>query len=520
MLRIRPSAATGDTPWTNAVPGIPCQGFTEDTQYLLELGQPGYDLYIDDVALPRLAPSNFCWTPSFYAGRVRADVFIGETLVQHYWLDVGPSPSKSGQQAFDEMVEEIRSFDETLLGGTSSATGAFGREGQAGKFEHDVALSRLRTYGPAFLDAIEAIVRSPHRSISADTHVVPLTRVRRLHPSALRDRRLLAIASGGVHDPEALDSIQIMHQTSTPTFDTPANRSMLAILKRFQATVSRLEQLVQQCALGNDAEEQWARQPRRLRDLGQLLERARGLSLTQLFREVTAGTASAAGLTQIAAQPAYGRAYRLGCRALATSIQGDNGDDQLHIPPSWGIYETWCYLNLIRITAEATSRSAVEAAPRAVAAERAVRFELDASSSLEVLFQARFPALHPSADRVGWSISRERYPDIVLVHSVGDRHRALVLDAKWRSKRQNVLEAMESAHIYHDALRVASRAPERCVLLLPGEPCVPTLGDPAFLSEHGVGAISRVSVGQDGIATARALVGQWLRATPPCTTEP
>jgi hypothetical protein len=57
---------------------------------------------------------------------------------------------------------------------------------------------------------------------------------------------------------------------------------------------------------------------------------------------------------------------------------------------------------------------------------------------------------------------------------------------------------MESAHIYHDALRIEGTHPEFCLLLLPGEGSTPWLAEPAFWRKHSVGAIPKLCKGGRG----------------------
>ena len=70
--------------------------------------------------------------------------------------------------------------------------------------------------------------------------------------------------------------------------------------------------------------------------------------------------------------------------------------------------------------------------------------------------------------------------------------------------------AMASAHIYHDALRLAGAAPAPCLLLLPGTPAVEALETRAFIDAHGVGAISHFSVGGTGVAQLDNTLKTWL----------
>lgn len=510
VLRIRRADIQDSGVWAEVQAHKVLMGLTEDTDYVLSVGRPDARVYVDDVELRRDGSSLFLWRPSFYAGTVVVDVILPGEVSSQFLLDVSPSPSKTGQSEFNAMVSDIRAFDQTLLSGASSATMAFGREGRTGKYENDIILARLREYGPSFLDSVETIGRSPHRFLSADTKVLPLSRVRRLHHTSLQDRRLAAIATGRVLGTESMDSFQVNSRTSAPTFDTPANRSMLALLRRFRAAVSSIREKVLDSKLGSPLEEQRLRAGPRLRDLDSLAQRTQQLMFTPLFREVTSSETSAAGLTQIAAQPAYSRAYRLGCRALLTEVEGGHDSDQLHVPPSWGIYETWCYLCVAQCVTEVTGVTPIEAAPKAVSAERALRFELEDKRWLEVLFQATFPALKTPATRIGWSLSRERRPDIVLIDKGETGPRALVFDAKWRRGRENVLDAMESGHIYHDALRVDGASPAPCLLLLPGQSSVPELEQDAYAYGYGVGAISSVRVEGTGKARISEVLKAWL----------
>lgn len=512
MLSFHRAAALDGEAWAELLPGQVGTGLHEDTDYLLGTGtRPDTRVFVDDVELHREPTSLLRWRPSFYAGRVAIDVVTPDQQGTRYFLDVSPSPAKSGQAEFDEMVADIRAFDRALLGGASSASMEFGHTGNPGKLAHDILLARIREHGPAFLAAVEAIAGSPHRSLAAEAKVLPLSRIRRLHHSSLQDRRLAAMATGHSPSPESLDSLQVNSLTSAPTFDTPANRALLALLRRFRAAVTGTQERVKELKLGSPPEEQALRVERRLEDLDRLGVRTHKLLFGPLFSEVTSGETSSAGLTQIAAQPTYSRAYRLGCRALSFDVDGTDATDQLHVAPSWGIYETWCYLRVLRTVSEVTAVGGIPSEPRAVAAERSTSFTLGNGETLEVLFQATFPSLKAASKRSGWSLSRERRPDIVLVRSKEDVAKSLVLDAKWRSGRENVLDAMASAHLYHDALRIGKVAPSPCLLLFPGQDTVPELEADEFMHSHGVGAIRSFGVGGGGPERLAAVLSKWIQ---------
>jgi len=86
-----------------------------------------------------------------------------------------------------------------------------------------------------------------------------------------------------------------------------------------------------------------------------------------------------------------------------------------------------------------------------------------------------------------WSVSKERLPDLVLSVESAKGIRFLILDAKYRSSRLNVLDAMASAHIYQDSLRIGPSRPDASLLLVPSGGGAPWLEAPSFHMTHRVG---------------------------------
>jgi hypothetical protein len=86
-------------------------------------------------------------------------------------------------------------------------------------------------------------------------------------------------------------------------------------------------------------------------------------------------------------------------------------------------------------------------------------------------------------------VSGEREPDIVLTIRRGNGLRFVVFDAKYRVTRSAVLDAMTSAHIYQDSLRIGSVRPTGSLLLVPAPGGAPWLERGAFQDEHRVGIV-------------------------------
>lgn len=492
-------------------------GLHEDTDYYLAWGgpHPADRLYIDDAAVPADHEGRHAWRPEFYAGRVRAELARANGTCERFWLDVGPSKSKSGHVSFMEMVQEIRASDARLLLGDTAATLLFGRHGHEGLFSDDVLLSRIQAYLPTFLDAVRVLMRALHQQLSMRTQLLPLSRVRRISTSALRDRRVAAFAGGMLSGVADYSDIHLRARAPIQTYDTPANQALVALMRRLQGELGRLMVLVDSGSLGIDRDGQALRRTRRLTLLRTLDDQLRRLLAASPFDQVRRSGVTAAGLTQIAAHPGYSRAYTLGCHALNTSLQGDDQSDLLHAAPSWGIYETWCYLRTVQAFAAATGAPAehLAAGSRPVSSKLAHRCQLPGSVTIDFLFQATFPSGAPAGGRTGYSISRERIPDILVIRREADQVSCLVLDAKWRSGRAYVLDAMASAHIYHDSLRLEAQRPERAILLLPGEAAVPALEETEFLDLHGVGAISEFRPDDGGVDVVLGLLTSYAAGT-------
>jgi hypothetical protein len=489
-------------------------GLQEDHRYSIQVCNAGHAgrcrLLMDDVEIHPNASASHPWTPNFFAGRVTAIVVEPSGRENLFALDVSPTPKKLGLEQFQDMLDDIRAFDATLLLGASSASMGFGREGQSGGFESLVQLARLRQHGPGFLAAVRAISRLPQRFLRPASQALPLARIRRLHPSALRDHHLAALASGYAAESDALESLQLLSQTPLLTVDTPANRTLMALLRRFRAAVSRLKQKTEALALGGSPDEQTLRQARRAEVLNQLEDEANALLDAYPFNEVSKVETTAAGLTQIAAHPVYSRAYRQGTQALRLAVEGSVLEDMLQVSPSWGIYETWCFVRLLSALELITGQRFQTRQPTVATADLTVGMQLPDGSQLDILFQATFPAEAPNTGRSAWSLSRERRPDIVLLMQRGSEHRFLVLDAKYRSGRDNVLDAMASAHIYHDALRVGDKTADLCLLLLPGQAVVPSLEDSAFWNKQRVGALSGFATGGQGEDRCAQVLREWI----------
>ena len=156
------------------------------------------------------------------------------------------------------------------------------------------------------------------------------------------------------------------------------------------------------------------------------------------------------------------------------------------ISPSWEIYERWCFVRLgsalRRLRSDlAWERTGSHSAPAWVGE--------GGGEQLKLLLQPQFPSERPTVGGTFWSVSGQRIPDLVLRIRRAGRESFLVLDAKYRCSRSAVLDAMTSAHVYQDSLRIAGRRPEASLLLIPAGGGAPWLEEREFQVQNRVGAI-------------------------------
>lgn len=492
------------------VDGEVASGLHEDTCYQFRLQPNPMSLYADDILLHPMADVGYEWTPNFYAGQTTVTADFPDGNSASFYLKISPPLGKASDAHLAEMIGALREFDTNLLIGESAGKLGFGHGELANGFLELIQLQRMRQYGLSFVSALIKLSKSPHQGYVATNQLTSLSRIRQVHPSLLFDKRVVGILDSPHQAVEDIDTIQVLSRNPILTVDTPANRTMTALLIRVQARNNLLLEALGEDFPG-DSREHLARIPRRKSSLQALSERLQAVSRRNPFAAFKGPVqTSSAGLTQIAAYPLYQKAYRLGTLALSIGLTGDQKDD-LSVGYSWETYERWCLISVLEVCRNITNRAPRYVTSRWVSSEKSFEFELSTNHCLQVHFQAKFPAISPLKGKVCWSISRERYPDIVLVNIKNDVGRAIVLDAKWRSGRQNLLEAMESAHIYHDSLRIRGVAPSPCLLLAPGVPEVNELSTDQYIQAHNVGIVCEYLPMGAGLDRLKNIIRSWIQ---------
>jgi hypothetical protein len=472
-------------------------GFHEQGRYVLSIDtNASFRLLIDEVEPPRVPHSGgiaWEWLPGFYAGVVKAELIDGGgTLLASYLFDVSPNPHKLGSEQFQAMLDEIFEFDPRLLTGSEAATFGIGAQGNV--TDPHLEYSRLRRYAPYLLDALDAITRRPLTQLVYDRAAVPAHQVRRLDVRSITSIARSPTAIAKLKGNARLDGGQ---QTlfdvarSRQEVDVPANRTihwmLYAVLRRTRLVIEALNEMAEKEKKTPTRTELSPRMEYRREFLADLELRLRRAAKKTPFSVVTRGEVSAAGLNVISAHPLYSRAFGMGWRILRPGIAGESEGETLWMSTTWEIYERWCFLTIFRALKLTFPTLSWERTYPSSREDCIVFCGRHGGTTTTLYYQPRFPAY----DQLPWqsfsSISGERYPDVVITHVSAEQKAFLVFDAKYRTSRKNVLEAMESAHLYRDSLRWNGIPPDKVLLVIPARGGVPWLERADFWEENGVG---------------------------------
>jgi len=473
------------------------------------IGKPvgeSWQFLVDDAPLPTWIddPSRWMWTPGFFAGEVTAVLIDAQgSVTAHYLLDVSPNPEKSGRQAFGEMLDDLRALEPALLVGTEPPTLASGTLGRHA--DPMIEFARLRRFVPELLRMLDRIRSQPIRALRVERADLPVNRVRRVDRAtalgALRNPAALVFLDRQARGaPASEGSTRLNVPLTEETHDSAANRCLVAlgrgIVRRARSIAIRFEAQVQKIddhATRTDMSERWRVRRSVLEDLERrMVDQLR----RSPFRDVARPEITAAGLNAIASHPLYARAWRFGWKAMRPGVAGDPESDRLWTSPTWEVYERWCFARLA--TDLAALRPDLEWTSVEFGGKDADAWATGRGTDevIEILFQPKFPGRKPSSTSNFRSIAKGRFPDVVVTHQLGAVRRFIVLDAKYRVSRPNVVDAMDSAHLYHDSLRWGDERPWLSVLLVPRAGGAVWLEAPEFWREHGVG-VAELTVGSD-----------------------
>lgn len=466
--------------WPEAAPG---SAIYETGRYVFELSEcddaADADLLIDGVALEALRSrtpglARWRWTPGFHAGLVEAELRLPGRAGRRIEIVTDPDRRKLTRSDFDAMIREVLEDTFALFSLSSFRTGV-GR----GTGIRPPAIARLE-FLRSRIEALETVVaeisRRPRRVLRAEDHVLPYHQARGASGleilKSLHMGRVLSEGAGPSRLPASLKGFlpaRVRMRRRRSSTDIVEHRQMAACLRGWASWLSAAaEQLGKAAARPDQDADQAARWASRC---GRLSRRLNLLADTGPFGE--AGTA-AATLTLSPVfrnDPAYGRFYRL-WQDMNLGIAAVFGDFlNLPLARTYELYELWCFLRLLRASAEVFDTPDMDLAPL---------FSADASGGVtlasgavtlsigegwKLCFQRRYREFWSEPDGQG-SYSRIMTPDIVLVRppDTGEKAgRLIILDAKYRIE-DGLNDAIGSIHTYRDALVQGSDGGQSAVI--------------------------------------------------------
>lgn len=497
-----------------------CAGFMELGEYHF-LSIPGTRLYIDDLPLvagTRDGESVWCWSPGYFAGEVCAELLDRQgDVVATYRLDVSPDAGKLGREPFERMLEQIFAFDPALLFGTESAQFAIGSDGQ--EVGPHLQYSRLRRYGEHLIRALRQVAAKPLASLRHERAWLPAQRVKRLDRQSLhqvlRDPAALALLSPKALTRPAPDDVRFNVPSVYEDQDNPANQALAMVLhevlRRCRQVIAALEQLAASESTSETRSPLAPRLSRRMTYLELLHRSLHQLQRVPPFCNQKRRQVTAAGLNAISAHPIYARAYRFGWYLLRAGLQGPTQGESLWITPTWEVYERWCYAMLVEQFQRCYPELKWQRHDPSKREDRIMWSGGSVDLQIEIWLQVSCPAIDRRPYRGFSSISRQRYPDIALTVRAGDSEHFIVMDAKYRSRRDAVLDAMASAHLYRDSLRWKGRRPDCALLLIPRGGAAPILEGSQYRHDNSVGVVA-VGDQDDAAELVRVLAEYWAEA--------
>ena len=471
-------------------------GFFEARSYSIRKPFAGCQLYVDDEPLSDHPgdPACWLWSPRFFAGEVTAELLRGEggVPVASYLLDVSPDRRKLGRDMFALMIQELWEEDPSWVVGSEPATNPHGELGHLEDLW--AAFARMRRHGPEAVRAIAAIRARPRRNLRVRRDSLSLHQVRRVDRRtavALLSSPASAMFGDFRGESTAFADLRLDAPVMEETTDCAANRAIRALLekllRRTLDLTHRLAEFVRKEEVSETRTAVKNRWPRRQEFLARLAADLKMLLRQTPFVSVARAEITAAGLTAVAADPAYSRAWSRGWRSMRNGLESDAATERLWVSPSWEIYERWCFVRLGQLLSGAFPSWGFHYRGHQW-------FGAHGEDRATLYLQPRFAK--QTADRgKWWSISKSREPDMVFTVEREGATRFVVLDAKYRATEGHVLDAMESAHIYQDSLRIGHHRAEASLLLVPSTTEVEWLECSAFQAEHRVG-IHRFAPGE------------------------
>jgi hypothetical protein len=440
-----------------------------------------------------------------WAGRT---VFVlrGGHTPQQIQLDIGPHEKKLGVGAWDELIQELSQISNTLPWGMSPGA-------VAGRITPDA----LASVHPAIIEQRLPGFCRLLRQLLADPPIRTL-RIRTARPldvSRKADLRTVRWLSNHPLEFAGIRGLATEDQRPNPralvdqpgtqeSRDHPVTRYVAYLLERVRRRLVTTAVSLRQRAGHGVPDLSAAAYARQLAENVELAaSEIEKVQRAPLFHSVRPEPPTDSVMQSLPDHPLYSAIHRVGRQLISPGLAFAPGQDIYSaLKHSYDLFELAVLYRLIAAVSAGlppdwhlTDSGSIKRLPHEDRPpDGSIWFWAGPDEQeLQIYYQARFAsAVDPPDIRPFSSLSVGRVPDYVLVYRRGNVVvRWIILDAKFRSSRPSIHEALGDIHRYRDSLRMSGRAADAAYII------VPCLQDDAelygrydYLKAHQLGAIS------------------------------
>ena len=457
------------------VQSIPCGAITENQSLEFnvyvdsEAGLPDVELAINDVPAPRTRRRGsfvFHFDTEFFAGDLRASIFINKKIVASVELEIDPAKAKLTREEYAALISEIARDTQALyrLGRVTMPAST----SLVAKRNIVVTMELIRIKFERFERAVARISSQPVRHLETIHRDVPAHRIRKLSDQSVRKAlqsknlrpataRELKTAPNLVRALNGRWSPTLTEKRRNETLSLYENRAILGFIRWLRSTLTalsaRLSTPVEQ-EIPPETVKIWQERITRWRYALTSLERQ------NIFSDLVP-TNSLRATSIFRMHPDYSTAFSSMMKMRAGLAPGSSQIPSIPIDKTYQLYELWCYVGVLA----AAARSFPECAPH-------IGKVLEGSTTGKILgitlLSGDVGRIHlgdgiyleyqkrvcPQPPKGGLrTLLVEAIPDIsfVRVDSHGFEQGATLLDPKYRSG-SSLSSGIKDLHAYRDSI--------------------------------------------------------------------
>jgi hypothetical protein len=514
----------------------PAPALYEDTIYRLYVrsldGSP-VSVWHRDASLianlDSLAAQQLIAGPINFGRQVGLTDFIFTAGQHQLRLSVEVFPSKVDYATdYEDLIREVSGIAKGLSLEYFRATYRVGRLDRRALGSSLEWITILRASLTRIESALLQIERQPERALHTAIVEQPSHKLRGVNAGLLR-----AVARGAGSGPlQRLNSGLAIHtrlpaRAAISTLNTPEHRWLRVQLRATQLRLTRTTaQLQEMAARSAQRRSTGGRLTLEIAELQDMSARVAALSNLTFITEAIGSVPESFSSLQLLTTPGYGDAYRA-FKALGAGLNTEAGETPLSLMDVNDLYETWCFIEIVRLSAEVTGAE-VDLGEVLQLDQSGIRFALAKGKNSTVKLRTADVDIALSYNPSFGGLTGTQRPDIVIsIARAGWPDLIVVLDAKYRVDGSSEyirqfkmigppVDAINVLHRYRDAIVVDSRArsgPKRPVVKGAALFPLSALDSARFHESKLSAALEQLGIGAiPFLPSNTGLVREWLQA--------